>query len=445
MTSGPTAGRVMASDIDEALPTGRAGGLLGRIVNVRPGEVSAALWAFAWFFSLLTGYYVLRPIRDEMGIQGGVETLHWSFTATFVVTLAVIPAWSALVQRLPRARAVPLVYRFFISNVLVFFLLFEAEVSREWVARAFFVWLSVLNLLVVSVLWSVLADVFTSEQAKRLFGFVAAGGTAGTLVGPSLAIALVSRLGVPGLLLVSAVLLEIAARAAGRVAGRSTAGAGPPGAGAPAAAAPVGGTIRSGIARVFRSPYLAAIAAHLVLFTLASTFLYFTQARVVAQALGSAASRIQLFAGLDLAVSLALLATQVLATGRVMTGLGLGAALSVVPVITAAGFAVLAAAPSVIAIATFQIVRRTAHFAFDRPAREVLFTVVTREEKYKSKAFIDTVVYRGGDAIGAWAQAGLAAAGLGVGALAGSAVPLAAGSLALALWLASRQRRRERA
>jgi AAA family ATP:ADP antiporter len=437
----------MASDIDDALPAGRAGGLLGRIVNVRPGEVSAALWAFAWFFSLLTGYYVLRPIRDEMGIQGGVETLHWSFTATFVVTLAVIPAWSALVQRLPRARAVPLVYRFFISNVLVFFLLFEAEVSRAWVARAFFVWLSVLNLLVVSVLWSVLADVFTSEQAKRLFGFVAAGGTAGTLVGPSLALALVSRLGVPGLLLVSAVLLEIAARAAGRVARGSTAGAAQPGPGVPAAAAaaPVGGTIRSGIARVFRSPYLAAIAAHLVLFTLASTFLYFTQARVVAQALGSATNRIQLFAGVDLAVSLALLATQVLATGRVMTGLGLGAALSVVPVITAAGFAVLAAAPSVIAIATFQIVRRAAHFAFDRPAREVLFTVVTREEKYKSKAFIDTVVYRGGDAIGAWAQAGLAAAGLGVGALAGSAIPLAAGSLALALWLASRQRRRERA
>jgi AAA family ATP:ADP antiporter len=205
----------------------------------------------------------------------------------------------------------------------------------------------------------------------------------------------------------------------------------------------VGGTVLSGIGAVFRSPYLAAIATHVLLFTLASTFLYLTQARIVADALGDSTRRTQLFAGVDLAVSVAQLATQTFATGRILSGLGLGAGLSVVPILSGAGFALLAAAPSLWAVGAFQTIRRAAHFAIERPAREVLFTVVSREERYKSKAFIDTVVYRGGDALGAWGQAGLAGAGLGVAALSAAALPLAAASLGLALWLARRERRLE--
>jgi AAA family ATP:ADP antiporter len=206
----------------------------------------------------------------------------------------------------------------------------------------------------------------------------------------------------------------------------------------------VGGTIRSGVAPVFRSGYLRGIAVHLVLFALASTFLYIVQARIVAGALAESSHRTQLFAGVDLAVSVAQLATQALATGRLIHGAGLGAALAVVPGMTVAGFAALAAFPTAWGVGVFQTLRRAAHFAVDRPAREVLFTVVSREERYKSKAFIDTVVYRGADAAGAWAQAGLAGLGLGVAALSAAAIPLALGGLAVSLWLASRERRMER-
>ncbi|HSN91881.1 MAG TPA: MFS transporter [Anaeromyxobacteraceae bacterium] len=427
-------------------PAQDAAAPLRRLVDLRAGEGTAALGGFAYFFSLLAGYYLLRPIREEMGIRGGVETLHWSFTATFVAMMAAIPAYSALVARVPRTRAVPIVYRFFLLNLLVFFLLFRMEVAPAWVARAFFVWLSVYNLFVVSVFWSLMADVFTSEQARRLFGFVAAGGTAGAIAGPVLALALVGTLGIPGLVLLSAAFLEVAARSARRLARRAPARGAPglagvraPGEGAP----PVGGTLLSGIGAVFRSPYLAAVAAHVLLFTLASTFLYLTQARIVADGLGDPTRRTQLFAGVDLAVSVAQLAAQTLLTGRVLAGFGLGAGLSLVPVLSGAGFALLAAFPSLWAVGAFQTLRRAAHFAVERPAREVLYTVVSREERYKSKAFIDTVVYRGGDALGAWVQAGLAGAGLGVAALSASALPLAAASLGLAIWLARRERRLE--
>jgi AAA family ATP:ADP antiporter len=423
-----------------------ASGRLRGLVDLRPGEGAAALAGFGYFFSLLAGYYLLRPIREEMGIRGGVETLPWSFTATFAVMMAAIPAYSALVARVPRTRAVPIVYRFFLLNLLLFFALFRLEVAPAWVARAFFVWLSVYNLFVVSVFWSLMADVFTSEQARRLFGFVAAGGTAGAIAGPALALGLARPLGIPGLVLLSAAFLEVAARSARHLARRAPARGAPApadGGGAGEGAAPVGGTVLSGIGAVFRSPYLAAIAAHVLLFTLASTFLYLTQARIVADALGDSTRRTQLFAGVDLAVSVVQLATQTFATGRILSGLGLGAGLSVVPILSGVGFALLAAVPSLWAVGAFQTVRRAAHFAIERPAREVLFTVVSREERYKSKAFIDTVVYRGGDALGAWAQASLAGAGLGVAALSASALPLAALSLGLALWLARRERRLE--
>jgi AAA family ATP:ADP antiporter len=417
--------------------------LLGRIVDLRAGEAAPALAAFAWFFSLLAGYYLLRPIREEMGIRGGVETLHWSYTATFAAMLVAIPIYSAVVARVPRARAIPWVYRFFLVNLLAFFVLFRLEAAPAWVARAFFVWLSVYNLFVVSVFWSVVTDVFTSEQARRLFGFVAAGGSAGAIAGPALALGLVGAVGIPGLVLLSAALLEVAARCAGRV-GRVAPAAPRVEGAARTSGAPLGGTIASGVAPVFRSSYLRGIAVHVVLFALASTFLYLAQARIVAGALGESARRTQLFAGVDLAVSAAQLATQALATGRLLTGLGVGAALSVVPGLTGFGFAAVAAFPSVWAVGAFQIVRRATHFAVERPAREVLYTVVSREERYKSKAFIDTVVYRAADAAGAWAQAGLAGLGLGVVALSMAGIPLAAAGLAVAVWLAARERRMER-
>jgi ATP:ADP antiporter, AAA family len=425
--------------------------LLGRVADVREGEGRAVGWAFAYFFSLLCGYYLLRPLREEMGIRGGVEKLHWVFTATFAVMLLAAPLYSTLVARVPRARAVPWVYRFFLANLLAFFALFEAGAAPAWVARGFFVWVSVYNLFVVSVFWSLLADVFTPGEGKRLFGLVAAGGSAGALAGSGLVALLAPRLGIPGLVLLSAALLEVSARCAGRLAawGRARAAAareaGP--ADGPLAARgtgeAVGGSPLSGITALFRSRYLLGAALQMLLFALGSTFLYFQQARIVAAAFPDPAVRTRLFGAVDLAVNLVALATQSLATGRIVSALGLGPALALVPGISIAGFVALAAAPSVWTLAAIQAVRRAAHFGLERPSREVLFTVVSREDRYKAKSFIDTFVYRGGDTLSGWLHAGLAGLGLGLAALSLSAIPIAAAALALALWLGRRQRRLE--
>jgi len=420
-----------------------------RVLHLRPGEGAAAALGFAYFFALLCGYYVLRPLREEMGIRGGVENLPWNFTATLVAMIAALPLYSSLVARLPRARAVPLVYRFFLLNLVAFFALVRLGVAPRPVARAFFVWVSVYNLFVVSVFWSFLADLFTSEQAKRLFGFVAAGGSAGAIAGPAVAGLLVRPLGVANLLLVSAVLLEIATQAArGLVRWSRASGASDVRAAegrAEAGGEALGGGALGGIGPVFRDRYLAGIAAQMLLFTLGTTLLYVHTARLVAAAIPDSARRTTLFASVDLAVNVAALLTQSLATGALVGRLGLGVALAFVPLLSATGFAVAAAFPAFAVLAALQALRRAASYAVERPAREVLFTVVTREEKYKSKAFIDTVVYRAGDAGSAWLAQGLASAGVGISASMLAGVPFGVVGLALAVWLARRQAGREAA
>src|SRR5215210_5938171 len=231
--------------------------LLHRVMAARPDELRAALWSFAYFFCLLAAYYVLRPLRDEMGIAGGVKNLHWLFTATFVVMLAAVPIFGALVARLPRRRFIPLVYHFFVLNLAIFWALLTFGVERVTVARVFFVWISVFNLFAVSVFWSFMADIFAAEQGKRLFGFVAAGGSAGALLGPTLTVWLAAPLGPVNLLIVAAVLLEAAVLCAHRL--ESAAPRKSDGAPAPAQA-PVGGNPFAGFVLLLRSPYLAGIA-----------------------------------------------------------------------------------------------------------------------------------------------------------------------------------------
>ena len=432
--------------MDEA-PSRPASPLLTRLVDVRPGEGAAAALGFGYFFALLAGYYILRPLREEMGIRGGVENLPWNFTATLLAMLVAVPLYSALVARVPRARAVPLVYRFFFANLVGFHLLVRLGVAPREVARAFFVWVSVYNLFVVSVFWSFLADLMTSEQAKRLFGFVAAGGSAGALAGPAVAGLLAGSLGVANLLLVSAALLELATQAASglvRWSARSGASAAREREGRAEGAGPaLGGGAFRGIGLVFQDRYLLAIAAQTLLFTLGSTFLYAHTARLVAAAFPDSARRTALFAAVDFAVNLAALLTQSLATGAFLTRLGLWAALGLVPAFSAAGFLLAAACPSLALLAAFQALRRAASYAVERPAREVLFTVVTREEKYKSKSFIDTVVYRLGDSGAAWLAQGLTALGVGLGGSMLLGAPFGLLGLALALWLARAERLRE--
>jgi len=421
---------------------------LARASAVRPGEVEALGWSFAYFFCLLAGYYVLRPLRDEMGVAGGVRNLQWLFTATFLTMLAAVPLYGAVVARLPRRRFIPIVYHFFAANIVVFWLLLSFDVGRLHVARVFFVWISVFNLFAVSVFWSFMADLFTAERGKRLFGFIAAGGTAGALAGPAITISLSVPLGPVNLLIVAAALLEAAVWCARRVesaAGKVASEAAEPAATVSRARAEpgaLGGGWLAGIEMVLRSAYLAGIALWVTLLSIAGTFLYFQQATLVAAASDDPAVRTRLFASIDLAVGVLTAAVQFFATGRLMARFGVGAAAGVLPVVFAAGFAALAAAPVLSVVIAFQAIQRTANFAISNPAREVLFTVLAREEKYKAKNVIDVVVFRGADAVGGWLFAALRAAGLELSAISLATVPAAAAWLVLALALGRAQERR---
>jgi len=418
---------------------------LARVVNVRPGEVRALGWSFAYFFCLLAGYYVLRPLRDEMGIAGGVRNLPWLFTATFVVMLAVVPVFGAVVARLPRRFFIPLVYHFFVANIAIFWLLLTLDIGTVHVARVFFVWISVFNLFAVSVFWSFMADLYASEQGKRLFGFIAAGGSAGALLGPAVTVGLAVPLGPVNLLIVAALLLEAAVLCASRL--ESAAPQLKPGTPVPAAAAQpdatgLGGGWLDGIAMVMRSPYLAGIALWVALLSLAGTFLYFQQANIVAAASDDPAVRTRIFATIDLAIGILTIIVQFIVTGRLITRFGAGPAAAFLPLVFCLGFLALWLTPMLWVVIAFQAAQRAANFAISNPARECLFTVLDRDEKYKAKNVIDIVVFRGGDAVSGWLFAALRGAGLELGAISLATVPVTAAWLALALALGRVHERR---
>jgi AAA family ATP:ADP antiporter len=415
---------------------------LSRVVAVRPDEVRALTWSFAYFFCLLAGYYVLRPLRDEMGIAGGVRNLQWMFTATFVVMLAAVPLFGWVVASLPRRRFIPLVYHFFVVNIAVFWLLMTLGISVPIVARVFFVWISVFNLFAVSVFWSFMADLYTSEQGKRLFGFIAAGGSAGALLGPAITVALAVPLGHVNLLIVAAVLLELAVLCARRLEAVAPARQDAP---RPGEGKGLGGGWLAGLAMVLRSPYLAGIALWVLLLSIAGTFLYFQQANIVAAASDDPAVRTRIFATIDLVVGILTIIVQCLATGPLIARFGVGRAAAFLPLVFGVGFLVLAGSPMLFVVIAFQAIQRTANFAVSNPAREVLFTVLDREEKYKAKNVIDIVVFRGADAVAGWLFSALRGAGLGLTAISLVAVPLCAAWLGLALALGRAQEARARA
>ncbi len=429
----------MTTRTEPELTADRPVGLTRRLVDVRPAEARALRWAFAYGVVLMWSYYVLRPIREEMGIRGGVQRLQESFLATFLVMLVAVPAFSALVARVPRARAIPVVYRLVLVVLIGFAGLVWRGIEPALVARAFFVWVSVFNLFVVSVLWSYLADVFTSEQGKRLFGFISGGLSAGAILGLLTTGLLVRPLGIEGLLLVSAALLEAAARCAGRLArwARSDSASAREG-------QALGGSILAGFTLVARSRYLLALAVHQVLITFTGTIVYLAQARLVAALVHGSAARTQLFAAVDLGTQVVTLGLQSLAAGPLLAGLGLWPALAVHPLLALAGLLAIAAWPSLWLVTSLQAVRRAIHYSFERPAREVLFTVLSREEKYKAKSFLDTVVYRGGDVLGAQAAAALFAAGASLGGVSLAAAPLAVAWAATARYLRNRHASLER-
>ncbi len=405
--------------------------------HVLPAERTALVLGFAFHFCVLASYYLVRPLRDALGLEGGADKLQWLFTATFVVMLLMVPLFGALVSRLPATRFIPLIYRFVAVTMLMFGVLITAKIAPVQVGQVFFVWISVYNLFIVSIFWSVLVDRFSSEQGVRLFGFIAAGGTLGTFIGPLLAATLATRLGPIALTLAAALLLELAVRCYRALLQRTEAQA--------ACLAQghrrMGGSMLAGLTLIARSPYLLGLVLFMLLHTTAATFLYFEQGRIVAGSYADVASRTQFFAFIDLIVSALTLTFQLLLTGPLIRRVGIGGALVALPMVTLVAFTAMALSPVPATVALAQGLRRAIEFSVVRPAREVLWTVVSREEKYKAKNVIETLVYRGGDALSGWLSVGLTAAGAGFGVIAVLIVPVAGVWGGVCYWLAIRQRR----
>ncbi|AQV97643.1 MFS transporter [Cupriavidus necator] len=418
---------------------------LPRGFGIRPGEAGAVVAGFLFFFCLFASYFMLRPVRETMGIAGGVKNLQWLFTATFVVMLAAIPVYGAVCAWLPRRRFVPWVYAFFIANLLGFALATRALPDNIWLARVFYVWLSVFNLFVVSVAWSLMADVFRPEQARRLFALLAAGASAGGLTGPVLGGWLVPRIGLTGLMLLSAALLAATLPGVGWLFGwRRRAGAGAVQAGEATAGAlqdpanPIGGALLAGLSLLLRSRYLFGIGLFVILLATASTFLYFEQARLVAESFPERTRQTQVFSALDAAVQALTILVQLFFTGRMARRYGVAVLLTAVPLAVAAGFLVLALVPTFGVLAGVMILRRVGEYALLRPGREMLFTVVDPETKYKAKNVIDTAVYRAGDAVSAWVKTGIDALSGHPASVALAGAVLALVWAALGWWLGRR-------
>jgi len=394
--------------------------LLRRLVLLEEGEAPALLWSTAYFFLLLFGFYLLRPVREAIGIARGADKLPWLMTGTLLAMVLVNPAFATLVSKLPRRRFIPGVYRFFALTMLAFFLAFRLLPHRggAGLGYAFYIWLSVFNLFVVSVFWGLMSDVWSEMQGKRLFGFIATGGTLGAIVGAALTGVLtkgfalgplVVKVDPLSLLLLSMVTLELAVLCVKRLAaifhlGDVAHGAREPGPG------PL-----EGLRLIATSRYLQLICIYMLLFTITSTFLYLQQGSIVERTFTGTAARTAAFARIDLWVNVLTLVTQIFLTGRLITMLGIPFVLVILPVLTLAGFGALWIWPTFGVMALFQVLRRGLHYAVDRPAREILYIPLGPEERYKSKPFIDTFIYRGGDLLGVWAPTALAALAIPMG------------------------------
>ncbi len=381
---------------------------LASLMPARPDERGAAFVSFLYFFCLLAAYYVLRPVRDAMGLAGKVGDLPKLFLVTLAVTFLVTPLLTALVSRMSRRRFVPITNRFFALQLLVFAWVLRAPNVGPDAARVFFVWTSVFNLFSVSIFWGLMADLFKKEQGVRLFGFIGAGGTLGAMVGSAVTAGLAKHVGSATLLIFAAALLEATVWCVRRL---SRIFHDPIADGAARDVELSRGGVLAWTREAARSKYLLTIVLYMLLFSFTSTFVYFEQARIVKAAIPTTALRTELFAKMDLAVNMGSLVLQGVLIGPLLRAVGVGPVLLVLPLLTLAGCAVVGLEPSLAAIVVFQVARRACDYGVAKPAREVLFTVVSREEKYKAKTFIDTFVYRTGDALGAAVFGGAALLG----------------------------------
>ncbi len=440
--------------------------LFQKVVDVRDEEMKALLWATAYGFFILFSYYILRAVRDDISSadRGNLQLL---WTAVFFVMLGAVPLYSWVSSRFDRTVFVPLANRFFIACLVAFFVALEtlSPEARPWIDRVFYVWTSVFALFVVTVFWGFVNDCFDNSQGRRLYAFIAVGSSLGGIAGSSVTAGIAELVPTFALLLLACVPLEAASwcvkpmsrwfagqdLVAVETSASDGAGEGSPTAGPDRAEedrvgqagdgategelpeeealeeadSPLAGDAWSGIKVVFQDRYLLGIAAFIALMTFASTILYYEQAYLVGEAFSDRGERTAFYAQIDLAVNVLTIVFQVYLTARVIRMVGVGISLALIPALTFLGFAALGTLPLLGVLVAVQVAYRAGRYGITRPAREILFTVVGREQKYKSKAFIDAAVYRGGDLTSGWIFAGLQALGMSLGAIALAAAPVA--------------------
>ncbi len=436
----------MIGDMTSSATEQPGNGIFERVFGPKRQEFVAVAWSFAYFFCVLSSYYIIRPVREEMAVGGGPYTIPYLFIGTFVTMIFATSIFGWVASRYPRRTFLPWVYLFFISNILIFWFVFsQARNSGEdyvWLGRVFFVWLSVFNLFVVSVFWSFMADIYTREQGRRLFGFITSGGSIGALIGGVVTSSLVTNIGFQNLLPISAAVLLVAVLCIGRLKDwvhyehedeiDTTV----------ESDEPLGGNPFAGITHLFSSKYFLGIALMSLIASLLGTTLYMFRADLIGSAILNPDARIQFFSNMNVAANAIALIAQMFLVKQVVTRFGIGRSLFLFPVVSIIGFAILSMDPTLMAVAVLDVVRRGLGFGFAKPSTDMLYSVVTPEEKYKTKNAIDTAIYRGGDVVGTWSVRLMSILGLGIAGISILMVPFALISAVVALWLGREYKRK---
>lgn len=398
-----------------------------RVSKVEASEGKAVASSFLFVVVLMSAYYILRPVRDAMASDWTDAEVSWLWTLNFFISTAVVAVYGIAVSRFRFRILVPAMYAIFALTFVVFFLLASNSQERTLIDKSFYVWVSVFSLFHISVFWSFMSDLFSKEQAGRLFSIIAAGASVGGLIGPSIPSFFSASLGTDNLMLIASLMLLIPIPIIFYLQSLKTSELGnqeleiknPPGS--------IGGNPFAGFKMFFSNPYLLAIGLFIFLYTGISSFVYFELKNLLSEL--SRPERTAVWAQMDLAVNTLSIATGLFATSRIVTRFGMPTTIALVPVMICIGLLVLAVSPFLGAVVVLQVIRRAGNYAVTRPAREMLFTRVDRETRFKAKPVIDIVAYRGGDMLMAWLFTGLTQ-GLGLGLAAVAVV----GAGIAALW-----------
>ncbi|MBT8083216.1 MAG: MFS transporter [Gammaproteobacteria bacterium] len=421
-------------------------GYLTAVFGIKRDEAVAVAWSFAYFFCVLSSYYIIRPVREEMAVGSGPNTIPYLFIGTFVTMIFATSAFGWVASRFPRRVFLPWVYLFFISNMLIFWVVFSqlrgGGEDYVWLGRVFFVWVSVFNLFVVSVFWSFMADIYTRVQGRRLFGFISSGGSIGALAGGVVTSSLVTRIGFENLLLISSGVLLVAVFCVQQLKDWVHQEHENEIKGTVESENPLGGSALAGITHLFSSRYFLGIALMSIIASLLGTALYMFRAELIETAILSPDLRTQFFSNMNIAQNTLALIGQMFLVKQVVGRFGIGRSLVLFPAASVIGFMILAMDPTLMAVAVLDVVRRGLGFGFTKPSTDMLYSVVTPEEKYKTKNAIDTAIYRGGDVVGTWTIKLLSTIGIGMAAISMLMVPFAAVAAVVALWLGREYKRK---